>query len=206
MKIIVFVGLFSILGWIVSVAQGTNESSARIEGRVVDLLGTPLKGAQVTLRFDEKRVFETRSDANGEYLLSSLPSGNANFFVSEIGFYVYKTNIYVSPGERAIFDVGLRVGRVTDGPNLVVQGSVRSASATPIENATVVARSAFSSEVVVFSRSSKTGAFRLQLPSYGEYLVYATYPRKQIDLRLLNIDAEKAYVADFILRPVRDKP
>lgn len=200
MKIFVIVGMLLIWGWTGNNAQSPNEmNQAGMRGRVVDLTGRPLKGTRVTLHFDEKRVFDTETDASGEYIFHALPSGKADFTVNETGFRKYKTNLYINPGGQTIFDIGLQVGLVNDAPNLAVRGSVRSNNSKQLENVSVIARSVFNSDVVVFCRTSKNGTFELQLPSYGQYFVYAASPGKKSDVRLLNVNTEETYITNFVL-------
>ncbi|MGE3467051.1 MAG: carboxypeptidase-like regulatory domain-containing protein, partial [Pyrinomonadaceae bacterium] len=163
----------------------------------------PLKGALVSLKPIDRVALQTRTNERGEYILSSLPSGPATLSVSEIGFRKNERAIYVNPDQKAIHDVGLQVGYFTNAPALFIRGSVKDGRSRGIGDVTVVARSVFASEVVVFSRTSKEGSFELEIPGYGEYFVYATKLGQKTHVQTLRIEEEKSYEANFVLVPLR---
>jgi hypothetical protein len=201
MRVTVCAILCLVFAGVVSANRTIESERTSLRGRVYDLLGSPIEGVRLTvLAANEK--YETQTDKNGNYLFPKLEPGNVEFAAVEAGFYKYERRLYLNPGVRSTFDVGLQVGFLGDIPKLTVRGSVRNHKGKSIEDASIIATCIFNDNVRVFGRSSKTGSFEIQLPTYGQYSIFAVLKGYKVDVRILLVDKEKNFVANLTLNPL----
>lgn len=116
-KLLIVLLLFSFA--LVSFAQDTGQ----LTGSVKDSSGASVAGAQVTVSSPERGIRrETKTNRDGEYLVSGLPAGSYNLAIAASGFKTYQaTNIILRVAQKARADAGLEVGAAAT--EVTVEGS-----------------------------------------------------------------------------------
>lgn len=74
----------------------SQNSQQTISGEVLDNLGLPLLGANISL---DNNVYGTIADDSGTYILKNVTAGNHTIKVSLIGFKTHTKNITISKNE-----------------------------------------------------------------------------------------------------------
>lgn len=95
-------------------AQGQD----RFSGSVLDQMGKNVANAHIVLvHVDTKARYEIRSDAQGQFEFSALPSGDYDMEASLPGFMTVKGRIAVAPGGLSK-DIKLQLGSVQETINI----------------------------------------------------------------------------------------
>lgn len=82
-----------------------------IAGRVLDVSGSILQGAQVQLQGKDMAV---PSNAQGEFALNDLTPGTYKLLVSYVGFHPYEKEITVAAGEIQRIDVHMEIASANE--------------------------------------------------------------------------------------------
>jgi TonB-dependent receptor len=116
-----------VLGFLLCAAlAATASAQGLIAGRVVDTAGGgALPGAQVTIRETGQRV---ATNAQGEYLLSSVAAGAYTVDVSYLGHTEANASVTVTDGQRATLDFKLSSTEVVELDRVVIT-SIREGTA-----------------------------------------------------------------------------
>jgi hypothetical protein len=95
-------------------AGALRAQTGSIGGTITDQSGAVVPGAALTLtEVDRKLIRTTESDASGNYLLSSLPSGRYEMKAEHAGFKTFlQSGLTLEVDQRTRLDVALQVGAV----------------------------------------------------------------------------------------------
>src|SRR6476661_3008216 len=99
-------------------------NTAEVAGVVRDVSGAVLPGARVTAaQAATGFVSEQRTDANGEFLLASLPVGPYTITVEFDGFKPIGRSVALLIGQKVRLEFALEVGSVTEEITITTEGS-----------------------------------------------------------------------------------
>ena len=195
-----------------AVALGGNQETAAIHGRIVDLWGNSLSGAQLKVyrlifqngspvSGEGKLEKTTGTDEDGNYAMSGLTPGEYKISVDLRGFYHREVSrINLRAGSHVLMDLGLAVGDLVDMPLTEIKGTVRRQDKSSLRDASVVAISAFNSQLIEQVRTDQAGRYSISLRTPGQYLVYATKPGFAVSAGVIS---EGQQSLDFSLKPIR---
>ena len=111
-------------------------NTAEVAGVVRDVSGAVLPGASVTaVQAATGFVSEQRTNANGEFLLASLPVGPYTITVGFDGFKPVRRSVALLIGQKVRLEFALEVGSVTEEITITTDGS--STGLIQTENAEV---------------------------------------------------------------------
>lgn len=170
-------GLFLLLVGTVPAPQALAEKG-RLEGRVTDLFGGVIPGAEIVLTDPAgKKIRETESAKDGEFSLRLLPVGSLALVVTFDGFVPARFQIDLRRGERKQLDVGLHVVDFTDSPGCHLSGRVvREGRGTPLAGVWIKAFGAFDPQLAFAAVTGREGRFELRIDQAAQYLVFAQAP------------------------------
>jgi outer membrane receptor protein involved in Fe transport len=98
--------------------QPATFNRGRVAGRITDKQGTAIKGARVLVRSSDQYSQQTTTDADGKFVLESLPSGDHELRITADGFgqHSRRVTIHANPGERPGPDliITLDLGGISD--------------------------------------------------------------------------------------------
>jgi Fe(3+) dicitrate transport protein len=118
---------------VLSVLQSGSEASdqfAAVAGRVLDLHGASVAGAEITLRHPQWSGERTaRTDARGAFEVLDIPPGELSLSAWSQGFAVSSERLRVRPGERAAITITLHPGSFAEEVTVVA----RQIAASPEE-------------------------------------------------------------------------
>ena len=86
-------------------------SKYTISGRIVDVSGAILQGAQVQLL---PKSLTAGTDETGEFLFTDLPAGDYKISVSYVGFDPYQADVKLAAGENKRLEIQLKVTSQSD--------------------------------------------------------------------------------------------
>src|SRR5438270_9126178 len=97
---------------ILSGALSAQQLTATLVGQVSDAARARIAGANILVRnVDTNQVRTGKSNSNGEYTISELPSGAYNLTIDKTGFkQLRETKLDLKVGETARLDAVLEVG------------------------------------------------------------------------------------------------
>ena len=111
-------------------------NTAEVAGVVRDVSGAVLPGASVTaVQAATGFVSEQRTDANGEFLLASLPVGRYTITVAFDGFKPNRRSVALLIGQKVRLEFALEVGSLTEEITITTDGT--STGLIQTENAEV---------------------------------------------------------------------
>ncbi|MCI0389237.1 MAG: TonB-dependent receptor [Acidobacteria bacterium] len=107
------------------------QSTATLQGRVVDPAGSVMAGAEITVHNHETGVTRiAKTDREGNYQIAALPVGTYRVKAQSLGFQAQvRESLYVEVGRTVLLDFQLKVGEVS-------QEVIVNADASLIERAT----------------------------------------------------------------------
>lgn len=190
-----------------SMMDHQSESTGKINGRVLDLFGTPVAGAEVLISTNGEIERRLVSNQEGAYEAIGLPAGTYVISASLRGFHRANRTIYIGPGEQVIADLGLRPGRL--GPmerEAIIVGNIRQFKGDIIKGATITLMSAFNEEIREQIYANTDGRFELKIPDSGQYLIYVSQPGFEVAVKVITIPAKlpaEPLRLDFELRPLQ---
>ena len=102
------------------------EKDAIVEGRVIDLGSKPIEGASVRLERAGKAMQETRTGANGQYILKTGNPGTYQLRVEKEGYSTQSIDVLLEAGKKDVDVVMKRLAtggiEFSDTPNFTVAG------------------------------------------------------------------------------------
>lgn len=182
-------------------AQNTAESiqTSQIRGTVVDLIGRPIHGATVKFLADSTTNTNSVTGANGKFTISGVPSGSGEIQIESVGFVKYRKRLYLNPGQRIVISAGLEAGLLSPAPDLHIRGRILDSRSKPVSSANVIVRSVFNENIEVATETTLGGDYHLKVTSFGQYFVTVNLPGFKVVGRILLLDQEGTYRADFRL-------
>jgi len=107
--------------------------TAQLSGRVLDVRGEPLPGAEVVLRDPEGGSvrFGAVSTSDGTFLIHNVLPGGYALRVSFLGYETYEAAVQLPPGERLQLEVALERAPIEQGEVIVTASRARR-QLTPI--------------------------------------------------------------------------
>lgn len=189
----------------VTAGAGSGGGSPRLRGRITDLLGIPIRGAEVeVVAAGSSQRFKARSREDGSYDLEGLPTGQVTASVSSPGFVPESSTVLLRPAEVSRLEVGLEVITITDEPPIDVSGEVRDHKGKPLPEAGVTLVCVFNRRIVLRGTTDQDGRYRITAKSPGQYIIYASKPEFSADASTLTLSPNlprKQYAVDFTLTP-----
>jgi outer membrane receptor for ferrienterochelin and colicin len=108
----------------VAASAAAQTTTGTISGRVIDVQGGALPGATVTAKSPNLQGSrETVTSANGDYILSGLPSGPYAISVSLSGFQTHTRNVVLAPTQVLPLEVTLGPAQLTEEVNVVASSA-----------------------------------------------------------------------------------
>ncbi len=184
-----------------------SEVTGKIDGRVLDLFGNPIAGAEVLVSRNGEIKRRLVSNQEGSYEASGLPPGTYGISANLRGFHRANRNAYLGPGEHIVADLGLRPGRL--GPverEAIVAGNVRQSNGKGVEGATITLMSAFNEEIREQTYANTAGRFELKVAESGQYIVYVSKPGFGVAVKAMTVPTKlpsEPVVLDFELSVLR---
>ncbi|HZQ92132.1 MAG TPA: carboxypeptidase-like regulatory domain-containing protein [Terriglobales bacterium] len=190
-------------------AYSSPASLGSIEGKVTDLFGRSISSAKVEVMWPQLpgiNRLSTVSDKNGAYKLLSVRQGDITISVISPGFHEEQRSFYLSPGEKRILNVGLRVGELTDFPSLKVTGAVHSTNGVAMRNADVTIMNCFNEQLGKQVKTDHEGKYQVELSRAGQYLVYASAPGFSVAVTTLVLRGvpNESHEINLSLSPMRE--
>jgi len=193
-------------------AIGGKQETAAIHGRIIDLWGNSLSGAELKVYLlifqngslisaDGKLEKTTTTDEQGNYAMSGLPPGEYRISVDSPGFRhreAFRVSLWA--GSNAVLDLGLEVGDLMNMPLTEIKGTVRRQDKSNLQDASVVAISAFNSQIMEQVRTDEAGRYNIRLRTPGQYLVYAGKPGFAVSAGVIFSEGQTSI--DFLLKPI----
>jgi hypothetical protein len=199
--------LILLVGLLNALPAKQTSSNGHLRGWVTDLYGSPVAEAKIELISDEQfRPYQTRTDSNGNYEFTNLPSGNLTISVNAFGFLQEKRGIYLNKSEKLILDFGLEVGRLTDLPPIEISGRVQQPNKLPLAEATVVVISVFKPQLSLKARTDQTGHYKILVDNPGQYVVVAAKLGLSLEATPITLSSKlprEHRRLDFVLSPFR---
>jgi protocatechuate 3,4-dioxygenase beta subunit len=154
------------------------ESSCQLDGRIVDILGSAIEGAQVSLANTSGEIVASKStDADGRFAFPGIVPGTYRIDAYEQGFRrESRTAVLASPGDRLSVHIGLIVARITDAGTVRVSGTVRTAEGRPVFHAAVTVRPLWNSRFAVSTSTNAHGRYSVDLDQPGPYEIHVRAP------------------------------
>jgi len=186
-----------------ALAMGQQESTGTIRGRVLDLFGNPIIGAEVLVSTDRRIDRRLVTDQQGVYEASGLTAGSYSISAALRGFHAAKRTTYLGPGEQVVVELGLQPGRL--GPverETIITGIVRQKDRKPVEDATITIMSAFNQEIRQQINASSAGRFELKVAEPGQYVIYVYKPGLAVAAKAITVPTKlpkESLVVDFEL-------
>lgn len=186
---------------------GQEEATGKIKGRVLDLFGNPIVGAEVLVSRNGEIDRRLVSNQEGSYEANGLPAGTYAISANLRGFHRANRNAYLGPGEHIVADLGLRPGRL--GPverEGIVVGNVRQSNGKGVEDTTITLMSAFNEEIREQTYTDTAGRFELKIAESGQYLIYVSKPGFRVAVKAMTVPTKvpsEPVVLDFELSPLR---
>jgi len=171
------ISLFLLLVGLVPAPTSLAEK-CRLEGRVTDVFGHVIPGAEIVLTdLVGNKIRQAESSRDGEFSLHRLPVGSLAMVVTYAGFLPAHFQIDCRRGDRERLDVGLHVVDLTDSPGCHLSGSVvREGSETPLASVLIKAFGAFDPQLAFATFTGREGRFELRIDDAAQYLVFAQAP------------------------------
>lgn len=187
-------------------APAQDSPKASLQGRVVDLFGSPLSDAEIEISGENQAdKFRARSGPDGGYQISNLPAGQHTISARLRGFREEKKTLVLAGGEQASIDFGLEVGRLTDLPETIVSGYVQDEGRKPLQNATVTLVNAFNYRLTFQARSDKEGRYAFRVSNPGQYIVIVSKSGFMVNAKAILVPAKEEsekHIVDFLLSPL----
>ena len=184
-------------------ASGQEGATGRIKGRIIDLFGNPIAGAQVLITTNGTIERRLVTDQNGTYEADGLPAANYSISTSLRGFHTANRSAYLGPGEQIVIELGLQPGRLGPVERVtVVTGSVRQSDGKRVEGATITMMSAFNQEIREQTDATSAGRFELKIAEPGQYVIYVSKPGFGVDVKAITVATKlsrEPLVVDFEL-------
>jgi len=138
------------------------QTTGGVKGKVTNIRGQDISGATITARLNGKEVRSTKTDKDGEFLLSGLEAGTYNIAFDARGYSTgVKYNVEIQQGKT--LDLGDRlILQVDKGTQVIVQGSVYYKDGTSVRDIEVKIE-----RVNADGSVKKLGTLRTNL--YGEF-------------------------------------
>jgi TonB-dependent receptor len=121
--------MFVALGFLLQTEAFAQKPKGRITGRVMDVTGGVLRGAQVSLGHGGVNV-NVVTDVQGQYLINDLEPGSYTLTVTYVGFSAYTRTVQVEAGKSVNANATLQVQ--SQGLSVLVTASRPSAEAEAI--------------------------------------------------------------------------
>ena len=169
-----------------------------LSGRIAGDDASPLAGANVRRDVSLEagvmplpRELVTRTNADGEYSLESLPEGESTFLVTAPGYLAQKQTIALRAPETRL-DVTLK-------PGMRITGSVRLQTGEPIPGAVITARAMRSPSAPHNGITDTSGAFVIDGLAPGQYGIRVTKDGYS-DAAVNDVDTATTPNLDIVLR------
>ena len=166
-------GLTATILWLVVAAQ----PPMRLQGRVTDLMGLPLRGVTISVvTASGLAVGSGSSDASGEYSIAVRDHyGPAQVKASLLGFVTSERTMVVYPGNN-LWDVGLAVGHLADPNWRTISGIVVGPDGRPMAEATVTLHTVHGLNEKERLRSDSRGSFSVRVAEAVQYVIVVSKP------------------------------
>ncbi len=117
--------------------RGPDDGMSEVTGRVSDMSGAVVPGAQISLRDNTGTTRETTSSGDGTFSLAGVPPGHYELTVTERGFQTSRQTMDLKPRDLAMLDSVLTVGAAAEtvtvqSEALTLDTESASVSAIPI--------------------------------------------------------------------------
>ncbi len=204
-RIASWVTLMSMLSC-VAASTGAGNKRSRLAGRVTDLFGFAIPGAEVRLIKDSGETpRKAVTDAAGFYSFKRIP---LDFYRLEASLAGFVTSIrelpLTSPGETRV-DVGLWLVQLTDYPICRLTGRVsRAAGHELMVGATVTAVAVFDPDFRRTTLTDRNGSFTLVLENPAQYIIFAHSPGFGVRSGDFACHGGVDAALDFLLPPFND--
>ena len=157
----------------VNVTYGQKSEMKKLQGKVVDLLGAPIEGAEVEILIAESDAkLKTTTDKSGRYEFYKIPYGNFTITARAKGFRQESYESSVFEGEPKQFDFGLEMGSLSDYPSFEIEGIITKNN-LPVENATVAIVNVFNYRIAEKTTTNHDERYKITVTNPGQYVVYA---------------------------------
>jgi Carboxypeptidase regulatory-like domain len=199
--------MLMILTGSIALVPSQEESTGRFKGRILDLLGNPIAGAEILISANGNVEQRFVSDQKGSYEGGGFRAGTYSISASLRGFRTARRSVYLGPGEQVVVELGLQPGRL--GPTereASIAGRVRQSDGSQAGGATVTIVSAFNEEIREQVLASSTGRFELSIAEPGQYVVYASKPGFGVAVTAMTVPSKfpkEPFVLDFELSPLK---
>jgi hypothetical protein len=196
-------GRILLMVWVL-VTQVTPETGV-LWGRITDQIGNPIPGAEVsvTARADP-RSLKAKTNASGEYVLSSVPTGMASVSVNCLGFVPGSTSVLILAG-RNLLDTGLDVALIGDRQPYHIKGKTLTQEGKPLADVSVTLRNIYQPTLAVQARTDKDGTFSITILKRGDYVLAATMPGYVAAIVNIELESTREIVSDLSLKPLRQR-
>lgn len=168
MTILFAVSIFSV--------NGFGNGRCNIEGRVLDLLGSPLSNAKVIVQNEPAPIIAV-TDKSGFYRLSNLGCGSQRVRFHLEGFREESLETTLLTNETKRFDIGLIAGELGDPPKMKISLRIRDTEDSTA-NFLVRIEAVFNRRVDFTVPVNADGTADFELRGYGQYRVEVVSPGK----------------------------
>ena len=187
------------------------EESASVRGRVTTLSGRPIEEAQVSFfqlegiqgnSPSEQLIQQTRTDQNGEYSVTGLPSGQ--YRVEAIVRGYGRTEVwrfFVWRSARRVLDIGIPMGMLDHISQIQVRGTVMSSKREAVKDATVTLTSLYNSTESQQVRTDERGRYSLLLMQEGDYVLHASKPGYVVRITTISLRSGGRKTVSLTLLP-----
>jgi hypothetical protein len=160
-------------------------TSGTVAGRVVDVSGTPIADAVVSVG-----ARTATSGVDGRFRIDDIPPGPAALAVQAPRYRRLARTVSVEPGAERALELALEL----DLPPGQIRGLVRNLAGSPIPGAKIAV-----SPLGAVTESAGDGSFRLDVPP-GDYTVEVSAPAFDQQTRELRVDENGVTVLNVELR------
>jgi hypothetical protein len=183
---------------------GPAGKTATLRGRVTTLRGEPIAGATIAAREPggSAAVRSIQTSADGAYELDGLRAGRWRLQATALGVERESSEVELGPGEGAVWDVGLRVGQLTEVPPIEVSGVVRDLSGNEIPDASVVAMAVLNRRLAYSARTRCNGTFSIAVEDVGQYVVIAYGSRHAAGVATLMVAGRPVRAVEITVPPL----
>jgi hypothetical protein len=195
----------------------SEDQTAEVHGRVVNLWGVPLAKAELSFfKLDqwpvpgvpstEKLLRTVTADEEGHYRVRNLPWGLYNVHVTR-GEYCCADilQLYLAKGTEQVLDVGIPMALENGLTPIIVIGKVYGEGQGPISDASITIVSAHNPQWWNQKRTGADGTYKFHLYQPGQYIIYASKPGFIVGSATVDLGRGGSERIDIQIRPGRGK-
>jgi len=198
-----------------AVAEGESKAKAetgRVRGRVVNLWGVPLAGAQLSffkleiwpepgVSSPQKLVKEVTTDEEGQYIAEGLHWGLYNVNVTRREYCCADVlRLYLAKGGEQVLDVGVPLALQNGLDLITVRGKVYGERHQPISDASITLVNAHNSQRSDQKRTEGNGMYEFHLVQPGQYVIYASKPGFTVESEAVDLGSGDSQTIDIQLK------